>query len=405
MSVVTDPYEILGVDPTATMDEAKRVYRKLAKELHPDALVGKSEKEIAAAEARFKAIGKARDQLGQFRDEEVYARQQRRWTRVKTSWTAAESGRGHSRSSSSTKEPSATKPKNPSEGAYAEYRSTQTNTNTAQGATQQPETEARTDSASAKDTSSRSPKRGSRDAVGRAWRDLYPKPDNYLNYITKKPIWKSRFRAEEQNNYSAITRAIMACSKNGYPENKPTIHAAYVASTIFPALVQQSKKSGFLPAAPGTLDVEITAMLAKAATTEKGVAPNSHRGDLEKEKGLAQIMIEMAGAYDIENKGNKTILMLAKTLPMTPEIATMTLQHCTHDCVPALVKQIRDRTESKGKNKQLSPEFVMQVYSSLSAINPEKAQAFAHQLTRSERKDFAKNLMLMQQNHTQHNAA
>ena len=32
-----DPYDILGIEPGATLDEVKRAYRALAKELHPDA--------------------------------------------------------------------------------------------------------------------------------------------------------------------------------------------------------------------------------------------------------------------------------------------------------------------------------------------------------------------------------
>lgn len=52
------PYEVLGVKPDAGADEIRKVYRKLAKEFHPDLNPGKP-----AAEARFKAITAAYDIL------------------------------------------------------------------------------------------------------------------------------------------------------------------------------------------------------------------------------------------------------------------------------------------------------------------------------------------------------
>ena len=52
------PYELLGVKPTATAEEIRKAYRKLAKQLHPDLNPGKPE-----AEARFKSVSAAYDLL------------------------------------------------------------------------------------------------------------------------------------------------------------------------------------------------------------------------------------------------------------------------------------------------------------------------------------------------------
>ena len=49
-----DYYKVLGIDKTASKDEIKRAYRKLAQKNHPDANKGD-----AAAEARFKDISEA----------------------------------------------------------------------------------------------------------------------------------------------------------------------------------------------------------------------------------------------------------------------------------------------------------------------------------------------------------
>ena len=54
-----DPYEVLGVAKTASQDEIKKAYRKLAKTLHPDLNPGDKSKEAA-----FQRVGNAYEILG-----------------------------------------------------------------------------------------------------------------------------------------------------------------------------------------------------------------------------------------------------------------------------------------------------------------------------------------------------
>lgn len=63
-------YEVLGVHPSASQDEIKKSYRKLAMRWHPD----KNPDNVAEAEERFKAIAEAYETLGDERKREEYDR-------------------------------------------------------------------------------------------------------------------------------------------------------------------------------------------------------------------------------------------------------------------------------------------------------------------------------------------
>src|SRR3954463_1048377 len=57
--VMKDPYSVLGVSKTASAEEIKKAYRKLAKKLHPDVNPGDKR-----AEERFKEVSGAFEILG-----------------------------------------------------------------------------------------------------------------------------------------------------------------------------------------------------------------------------------------------------------------------------------------------------------------------------------------------------
>ena len=62
-----DPYAVLGVSKSATQDEVKKAYRKLAMQYHPDKNKGDKK-----AEAKFKEISAAYEILGDAKKRKEY---------------------------------------------------------------------------------------------------------------------------------------------------------------------------------------------------------------------------------------------------------------------------------------------------------------------------------------------
>lgn len=62
-----NPYDVLGIDPSASNDEVKKAYRKLSRKYHPDANINNPNQ--AQAEAKFKEVQAAYTQIMKQREQ------------------------------------------------------------------------------------------------------------------------------------------------------------------------------------------------------------------------------------------------------------------------------------------------------------------------------------------------
>ena len=62
-----DPYKVLGIDSSATDDEVKKAYRKMAMKYHPDRVAGMSEELQRNAAEQMKEINEAYEVIKQRR--------------------------------------------------------------------------------------------------------------------------------------------------------------------------------------------------------------------------------------------------------------------------------------------------------------------------------------------------
>ena len=60
---LSEAYEILGLQPTASDEEIERAYRRLISDYHPDKVAGSAEEIKALAEQRSRAINQAYERL------------------------------------------------------------------------------------------------------------------------------------------------------------------------------------------------------------------------------------------------------------------------------------------------------------------------------------------------------
>jgi DnaJ like chaperone protein len=58
-----DPYEVLGIQPSATDDEVKAAYRKMALKHHPDRVATLGDDVRKAAEQKFQQINNAKERI------------------------------------------------------------------------------------------------------------------------------------------------------------------------------------------------------------------------------------------------------------------------------------------------------------------------------------------------------